>query len=54
MGVSMKFTDLDQYLFGQGTNYEVYKKLGAHPTTYRRKNGCIFCGSGRRMHSLFL
>ena len=30
MGVSMKFTDLDQYLFGQGTNYEVYKKLGAH------------------------
>ena len=37
MGVSMKFTDLDQYLFGQGTNYEVYKKLGAHPTTYRRK-----------------
>ena len=31
MGESMKFTDLDQYLFGQGTNYEVYKKLGAHP-----------------------
>ena len=39
MGVSMKFTDLDQYLFGQGTNYEVYKKLGAHPTTDRRKKG---------------
>ena len=42
MGVSMKFTDLDQYLFGQGTNYEVYKKLGAHPTTYRRKKGVYF------------
>ncbi len=42
MGVSMKFTDLDQYLFGQGTNYEVYKKLSAHPTTYRRKKGVYF------------
>ena len=42
MGESMKFTDLDQYLFGQGTNYEVYKKLGAHPTTYRRKKGVYF------------
>ena len=20
----------DQYLFGQGTHYEIYKKLGAH------------------------
>ncbi len=53
MGVSMKFTDLDQYLFGQGTNYEVYKKLGAHPTTYRRKKVYIL-RSGHRMHSLFL
>ena len=42
MGVSMKFTDLDQYLFGQGTNYEIYKKLGAHPTTYRRRKGVHF------------
>ena len=42
MGVSMKSTDLDQYLFLQGTNYEVYKKLGAHPTTYRRKKGVYF------------
>ena len=22
----------DQYLFGQGTHYEIYKKLGAHLT----------------------
>ena len=25
------FTDYDSFLFHQGTNYEVYKKLGAHP-----------------------
>ena len=25
------FGDLDQYLFGQGTHYDIYKKLGAHP-----------------------
>ena len=42
MGEVMKFTDLDQYLFGQGTHYEIYKKLGAHPTTYRRKKGVYF------------
>ena len=22
--------ELDQYLFGQGNHYEIYKKLGAH------------------------
>ncbi len=25
------FTELDMYLFGQATNYELYKKMGAHP-----------------------
>ena len=25
--------ELDQYLFGQGTHYEIYKKLGAHKVT---------------------
>ena len=25
------FTDYDSFLFHQGTNYEVYRKLGAHP-----------------------
>lgn len=25
-----KFSDLDMYLFGQGTHYDIYKKLGAH------------------------
>ena len=42
MGENMKFTDLDQYLFGQGTNYEVYKKLGAHPGTQLGKKGVYF------------
>ena len=23
--------DLDQYLFGQGTHYDIFRKLGAHP-----------------------
>ena len=53
MGVSMKFTDLDQYLFGQGTNYEVYKKLGAIRLHTDEKRVYIL-RSGHRMHSLFL
>ena len=31
MGEKLQFTELDQYLFGQGTHYDVYRKLGAHP-----------------------
>jgi 1,4-alpha-glucan branching enzyme len=42
MGETMKFTELDQYLFGQGTHYEIYKKLGAHPTARRGKKGVYF------------
>ena len=42
MGEKMQFTELDQYLFGQGTHYDIYKKLGAHPTTQRRKKGVYF------------
>ncbi len=42
MGEIMKFTELDQYLFGQGTHYELYKKLGAHPTARRGKKGVYF------------
>ena len=25
------FTEYDMYLFGQGTHYDIYRKLGAHP-----------------------
>ena len=24
------FSELDMYLFGQGTHYDIYRKLGAH------------------------
>jgi len=34
--------ELDQYLFGQGTNYEIYKKLGAHKVTKDGKYGVYF------------
>ena len=32
----------DCYLFGQGVHYEIYKKLGSHPMTYRGKDGFYF------------
>lgn len=35
-------TDVDRYLFGEGTHYEVYEKLGAHVVTYRGKSGIYF------------
>ena len=35
-------TEMDQYLFGQGTHYDIYRKLGAHPTIQRRKKGVYF------------
>ena len=38
----VKFTEFDGFLFGEGTNYEVYKKLGAHPCTKNKKKGVYF------------
>lgn len=35
-------TETDRYLFGEGTHYEIYGKLGAHPKTYRKKEGMYF------------
>ena len=35
-------TEMDQYLFGQGTHYEIYKKLGAHLTEYEGEKGGYF------------
>ncbi len=32
----------DCYLFGQGTHYEIYKKLGAHPFTENGVDGMFF------------
>ncbi len=32
----------DQYIFGQGTHYEIYKKLGAHPCSDGDRQGVFF------------
>ena len=32
----------DRYLFGEGTHYEIYNKLGAHPKTFDGKTGYYF------------
>ena len=34
--------ELDQYLFGQGTHYDVYKKMGSHLVTDGRRKGAYF------------
>ena len=39
---TLKVTEIDRYLFGQGTNYEIYKLMGAHPTKQRGKDGVYF------------
>ena len=36
------FTELDMYLFGQATHYDIYKKLGAHLVKKRGKSGVLF------------
>ena len=35
-------TELDRYLFGQGTHYKIFEKLGAHQKTYKGKAGMYF------------
>ena len=52
MGEKMQFSELDQYLFGQGTHYDIYKKLGAHPASEGRKKGVILL-CGLPMHRQF-
>ena len=32
----------DQYLFAKGTHYDIYKKLGAHPSVEKGKKGTFF------------
>ena len=40
-------SEADQYLFAQGTHYDIYKKLGAHPSTQNGEKGMFFgvCGA---------
>ena len=35
-------SELDCYLFGAGTHYDIYQKLGAHPMTFKGKSGIYF------------
>lgn len=39
---SYEIGELDHYLFGQGTHYEIYKKLGAHKVKKGSKEGVYF------------
>ncbi len=36
------FTDMDCYLFGQATHYDIYKKMGAHPMKQKGVDGVCF------------
>ena len=35
-------SEADQYLFAQGTHYDIYKKLGAHPSIQDGEKGMFF------------
>ena len=35
-------TDFDQYLIGQGNHYDIFRKLGAHPTVFQGEQGVYF------------
>lgn len=39
---SVFISEADQYLFAQGTHYDIYKKLGAHPSYEKNKKGMFF------------
>ena len=39
---SVKFTEFDSYLFHEGTNYQVYHKMGAHVTNENGVSGVHF------------
>ena len=35
-------SEADQYVFAQGTHYDIYKKLGAHPSVENGEKGMFF------------
>ena len=35
-------TEYDRYLFGEGRNYKIYQKMGAHRATLNEKKGMHF------------
>ena len=42
MSQKVFISEADEYLFGQGTHYEIYEKLGAHPSEEGGKKGFFF------------
>lgn len=38
----IEITQTDEYLFAQGTHYEIYKKMGAHPCNMEGREGVYF------------
>jgi len=42
VGTMGRFSELDMYYLGQATHYEIYRKLGAHPTEEKGKKGVYF------------
>lgn len=39
----IQISDLDAYLYGQGTHYEIYEKMGSHIKTIDGVSGVYFC-----------
>ena len=46
-------SDADQYVFGQGTHYDIYKKLGAHFCKKGKKDG-VFLLYGHQMQEKYM
>ena len=42
MSQKVFISEADEYLFGQGTHYDIYEKLGAHPSEEKGKKGFFF------------
>ena len=41
-GEQVIFSDMDAYLFGKGRHYDIYKKLGSHPSVENGEEGFFF------------
>ena len=50
--LSHEISELDCYLFGRGTHYEIYKKLGAHGATVNGEEGVHFAVWAPRAHAV--
>ncbi len=50
----LRVTDMDMYLFGQGTHYSIYEKLGAHEMTENGKKGIYFAVWAPKAKEVFL